>query len=107
MTLARVALPVGLDQFFDYWVPAGLALTPGSIVEAHLGARRLHGVVVHIDGETALARERMRPIDGVADSAALPTEILELCRFVASYYQAPIGQVLALAVPPLTSRARA
>ena len=107
MTIARVALPVALDQFFDYWVPAGLALAPGNIVEAHLGARRLHGVVVHVDGATTLPPERMRPIDAVADGAALPADILELCRFVATYYQAPIGQVLALAVPPLTVSAKA
>jgi len=106
MTIARVALPVALDQFFDYWVPAGLAIAPGNIVEAHLGARRLHGVVVHVDGEATLAPERMRPIDAVADAAALPPDILDLCRFVASYYQAPVGQVLALALPPLGVSAR-
>ena len=107
MTIARIALPVALDQCFDYWVPAGLTLTRGSIVEAHLGARRLHGVVVDVDGATDLAPERMRPIDGIADTEALPADVLDLCRFVAAYYQAPIGQVLALAVPPISMRARA
>ena len=80
MTIARVALPVALDQCFDYWVPAGLALAPGSIVEARLGARRLHGVVVDVDDSTALAPERMRPLDAVADTSALPADVMELCK---------------------------
>src|SRR2546423_12733618 len=101
MTVARVALPVGIDQAFDYWAPAGLALDRGSVVHVRLGARRLHGVVVGLDPRTDVAPERMRAIDSIADIAALPDAVLGLCRFVAAYSQAPLGQVPALALPPL------
>src|SRR5690242_10783335 len=100
MTVARVALPVGVDQPFDYWAPAGLALDRGSVVHVRLGARRLHGVVVGLDPHSDVAPERMRAIDAIADVATLPPDVLDLCRFVAGYYQAPLGQVYALALPP-------
>ena len=106
MTVARIALPVALDQTFDYWVPAGLALGPGSIVEARLGARRLHGVVLELQERSELANDRLRPLDGVVDTPTLPADVLDLCRFVGAYYRAPVGLVHALAVPPLSTKAR-
>jgi len=104
MTVARVTLPVGAPQPFDYWAPEGLALTPGSVVQVRLGPRRVHGVVIAVDAASDVAPERMRAIDAVADVAALPPDLLDLCRFVAAYYQAPLGQVHALALPPLGAR---
>src|SRR5690349_15775324 len=104
MTIARVTLPVAAPQPFDYWVPEGLALTPGSVVHVRLGPRRVHGVVIAVDAASDVAPERMRAIDAVADIVALTPDVLELSRFVATYYQAPLGQVHALALPPLGAR---
>jgi len=101
VTIVRVALPVAVDQPFDYWLPAGLAVHAGHVVRVRLGARRLAGVVLAVDDRSDVAAERMRSIDAVADVDPLPDDVLALCRFVASYYQAAIGLVHALAVPPL------
>ncbi|HEY1326028.1 MAG TPA: primosomal protein N' [Casimicrobiaceae bacterium] len=105
MTVARVTLPVAAPQPFDYWAPDGLALTRGSVVHVRLGPRRVHGVVIALDAQSELAPERMRPIEAVADVTPLPDDVLELCRFVAGYYQAAPGLVHALALPPLAVRA--
>ena len=43
MTIARVALPVARRELFDYWVPAGLAVGPGSVVRVRLARRALCG----------------------------------------------------------------
>ncbi len=105
MTIARVALPVAVDQAFDYWVPAGLAPPPGSVVRVRLGARRMHGVVTGLDDRTDVPAEDMRSIESVVDVHPLPEDVLALCGFVATYYQAALGLVLALAVPPLARSA--
>lgn len=51
MPIARVALPVGTSQSFDYWIPQGLAVARGSVVRVQLGQRRLVGVVTGVVAE--------------------------------------------------------
>ena len=107
MPIARVALPVATDAAFDYWIPEGLAVTRGSIVRVKLGARTLTGVVIDVASDSAVAREKLLPIAGVAELPPLPSDIQDLATFVSSYYQEPLGLAMSLAVPPLTHRERA
>jgi primosomal protein N' (replication factor Y) len=103
LTIARVSLPVPAAAPFDYWVPDGLSVQPGSAVRVRLGRRRLVGVAIDLVGERALPPEQLLPLDEVvADLPPLSSEVLELARFVSSYYHAPLGQCLALALPSLT-----
>src|SRR5437868_7655826 len=104
MTIARVALPVGLDRTFDYWAPDGLALERGSVVRVRLAQRPMVGVVIAIVRESEVERDDLQPIVELAPIPALPSDVLALCEFVASYYQQPMGMALALAVPPLGVR---
>ena len=102
MAIVRLALPVAAHQLFDYWLPDGLALPLGSAVFAKLGRRRLAGVVAEIIGTSDVAPERLLPIDEVvAGVPPLPDDVCALARFVASYYQEPIGQCFAQVLPPL------
>jgi primosomal protein N' (replication factor Y) len=105
MAIARVAMPIAAWQFFDYWIPDGLALARGDVVRARLGAARRVGVVTDVDPRSEFA-DRLQPIDSVADVARLPEEIMALAQFVSDYYQTPPGLAHGLAVPPLTSRIR-
>src|SRR5437660_5382774 len=104
MTIARVALPVGLDRSFDYWAPEGLALSRGNIVRVQLARRSVAGVVVAVTTESSVTREQLQPIDEVVSLPPLPDDVLALCEFVAGYYQQPLGMALALSVPPLGLR---
>jgi primosomal protein N' (replication factor Y) len=102
MTVARVALPVAADGTFDYWVPAGIAATPGAIVRVRFARRTLTGVVVDICPTSEVAADRLHPIGEVlSEIPALPDDVLELARFVSAYYQEPLGRVLAQALPPI------
>jgi len=105
MTIARVALPVAAPSPFDYWVPEGLPVVRGALVKARLARRPLIGVVVDVRGDSDVARERVQPIDEVLPTV-LPDDVLALCEFIADYYQAPIGEAMALAVPPHGTRTR-
>jgi primosomal protein N' (replication factor Y) len=108
MTIARVALPVAAPLPFDYWVPAGLAVERGSVVRVRLARRALVGIVIDTAAASDVSGERLQPLDEiVTEISALPEDLLELARFVARYYQEPLGQALAQMLPPLgPARAR-
>ena len=104
MAIARVALPVAADAAFDYWIPEGLAVDRGALVRVRLGRRSLKGVVVDVAPTTDVPRDKLQPIDELcSEIPALPADVLELARFVASYYQEPLGQAHAQMLPPLAS----
>jgi primosomal protein N' (replication factor Y) len=51
--------------------------------------------------------EKLQPIaEVVQDLPPLPSDLLELARFVAGYYQEPLGLVLAQVVPPVVRAGR-
>ena len=104
MTIARVALPVAADHSFDYWAPSGVALVPGSLVRVRLARRSLVGVVTDVDAESDVTPDRLQPLEEIVALPALPADVMALARFVADYYQQPLGMTLALAVPPLGVR---
>ena len=89
---------------FDYWLPSGLAVQPGTVLVVRLGARALTGVAVEVTEKSAVAPERLLPIEQVvAALPPLPAELIDLASFVAGYYQQPIGLCLELMVPPIAS----
>ncbi len=101
MTIVRVAVPMATEAAFDYWVPAGLAVEPGSLVRVRLGRRPLVGVVVDIVQTAGVPREKLQPLAAIiGDMPALSADLLALARFVADYYQEPLGRVLAQMIPP-------
>ncbi len=102
MLLADVALPIPLGRALTYSVPASHAsrVVAGARVLVPLGTRRVVGVVLEKrEGEPPpKVRDVLRAPD---EAPAVPSELLEMLRELASYYLAPIGDVLRLALPPL------
>src|ERR1700690_3412677 len=100
--LADVALPVPLARAFTYAVPDGLAqgAIPGARVVCSFGARRLVGVVLGLrQGDPP---DRIKALARVVDEEpAIPEDLLAFLRDLASYYFAPIGEVVRLALPPV------
>jgi primosomal protein N' len=102
MPIARIALPVAAATSFDYWIPEGLPAARGAIVRARLASRLLTGVVMEVIDRSEIPRERLQPIEAaVRELPALAPDLLELGAFVASYYQEPLGLVIALMLPPI------
>jgi len=100
MAIARVALPVGAWQEFDYWIPDGLSVGVGDVVRVRLAGRRQAGVVTGIEPSSDVL-DRVQPIDSIAGVTRVPAEIMDLAAFASEYYQAPSGMALSLATPPL------
>ena len=98
--LADVALPIPLPRALTYLVPDKLAAsaTPGRRVLCTLGARRIVGVVVGVrEGERP---EKAKPLLSVLEGISLPDDLVGFLGRLASYYLAPIGEVVKLALPP-------
>jgi primosomal protein N' (replication factor Y) len=98
----NVALPVPLRTAFTYSVPENLreAAQPGCRVLVPFRKKSLVGVVVESVDEPP-AETRIRDVAKVLDFApALPPKLLELGRWMASYYVAPIGEVFRVMLPP-------
>ena len=95
MLYCDVALPVPIDRLFTYQLPLTLEhrVQVGARVIVPFGSRRLTGVVlqVHSDSKAVDTREVLSLRD---PEPVLEADLLELGRWVAEYYCAPIGEVL-------------
>ncbi|MEM6795809.1 MAG: primosomal protein N' [Acidobacteriota bacterium] len=98
---ALVAVPLPLPEPLTYAVPEALAadLEEGCRVRVEVGRRRVLGVVVGLL-EDRPDFAKIKEISEVLDlEPAVPRELLDLARFAADYYLAPIGEAVRLTVP--------
>jgi primosomal protein N' (replication factor Y) len=109
---ARVAVFVPLSQSYTFSVPDALAadVVGGARVVCAFRNRQILGVVLEVaTGAPDVALDKLKPILAVVDTApVVPAELLSFLCELASYYLAPIGEVMRLAVPAIErTRARA
>jgi primosomal protein N' (replication factor Y) len=103
---AQVALPVHLRKLFTYRLPPSLQgrAQVGSRVLVKLGTKPTTGYIVALmpklrDG-TSLVETEIKEIENVLDvEPALTAEVLQIARWVADYYAAPLGEVMRAALP--------
>jgi primosomal protein N' (replication factor Y) len=98
--VARVALPVPVDELFEYTIPAErAAVRPGCRVRVRFGGRTLVGVVVE-RADRADHAGRLRAIEAAIDEApVLSAELLAVLREAAREVLCPVGLALAAALP--------
>ncbi len=98
--LADVAVPVPLPRPLTYLVPDRLtaSLVLGQRVLCTIGARRVVGVVVAL--RVGAPPPKAKPLLDVLDGVSLPADLVTFLGRLASYYLAPIGEVVRLALPP-------
>ncbi len=100
----EVALPLPVFRTFTYRVPEELRgrAAPGARVLVPFGRRERVGWIVEVAEETEV--ERVRDLHGIPDELpSAPGSLLRLCRWIADYYVAPLGQVLRTALPAALS----
>jgi len=101
LRLVAVAVPVPFLDLLTYNVPDSLAMPPiGARVRVPVGARTLTGCVVRHDALVEDGTEVKDIAEALDREPLLPSSIVELCRWVAEYYVAGIGDALAVAMPP-------
>jgi len=101
--LCEVALPVPLRSTFTYAAreETAPAAGPGMRVVVPFRNRALVGVVL-ASSRGAVVRDGVREISEVLDAEpALTPAMIELGRWVAGYYLAPVGEVFRAMLPPV------
>lgn len=107
MPVIRLALPLPLPQCFDYWAEWADFRDLGRLARVPFGQGEKQGVIVAIDPIDALATDKLKPaIEIQREVDALPADWLALVDFVSRYYHAPLGEVIALALPPDLRKAK-
>ncbi len=93
-----VAVPVPLDMVFTYRVPVDAAPVVGGRVLIPFRQQRMTGIVVELhDRKPSVAA---KTILAMLDSTpALNEQLLQLGRWIADYYLAPIGEVFRTMLP--------
>ncbi len=93
-----VAVPVPLDMVFTYRVPAGMTPVIGGRVLVPFRQQRTTGIVVELhDRKPSVTAKN---ISAVLDPASvLDSILLQLGRWIADYYLAPIGEVFRTMLP--------
>ena len=111
MPILRVALDVPLDRLFDYRADDATAADLGRRVRVPFGRQRKIGVIMAViaESESGIAPGQLKPVEailrgeenvGIGVGAPLPADWLALCQFAANYYQEPLGEAVAQALPP-------
>ena len=94
-----VALPVPLDRTFTYSVGEFEPVAGGRVLVPFAG-RQLTGVVLRVHDEPLPEGIEAKAVQAVLDREPLVSEsLLRLARWVASYYVAPLGEVLRSMLP--------
>ena len=116
----QVAVPSPLYRSFDYLpvdsvstetssrntVPADTEISPsrdsqpGTRVLVPFGNRKVVGIVTGVSSQSALSEDRLKSVLAVLDSEPVFTaSLFKVLLWAASYYQHPIGEVMATALP--------
>ena len=107
---ARVAVERGVDQYpegLTYAVPAELGeLVVGDRVIVPLGAGNTPtaGYVVERFDRSDLPPDQIKLIERREHEAAMPGQLIDLAKWISSYYCAPIGMTLAAMMPAAVKR---
>ncbi|MEX0976927.1 MAG: primosomal protein N' [Woeseia sp.] len=109
-SILRVAINAPLSQLFDYRAPANAmlqVLQPGCRVSVPFGRRRECGMIMELANDSDLPASKLKRAHAALDQAPLLDESdLWLVRFASDYYQHPLGETIAAALPALLRRGK-
>lgn len=99
---AEVAVWAPVHGTYSYGIPSRLGdrVAVGARVLVPFGKRGITGVILGLDDIAPEGAGRIRDIESVLDAnMRMSDELIALCKWIASYYEAPIGEVLRTAMP--------
>jgi primosomal protein N' (replication factor Y) len=95
-----MAIPIGVEKTFTYLIPPELMTSAviGVRATVSFGRKYVTGMIVGLPSSSPLPS--LKPIRDILDPAPIiSAELLKLCRWIAEYYFAPLGEVLKAALP--------
>src|ERR1700733_14246753 len=93
-----VALAVPLDMVFTYAIPPGMEPAVGGRVLVPFRQQRLSGIVVEMHDRPPQVKTK-KVLEVLDLSPVLDEKLLQLGKWIADYYLAPIGEVLRTMLP--------
>ncbi|MGL5081172.1 MAG: primosomal protein N' [Microcoleaceae cyanobacterium] len=89
------------QQLFIYQVPDALVVCPGDILSVPFGNQQLGAIAIRQINQLPpeLERDRVKTVEAVIQPRFFPPTYPQLLQQVASYYQAPLIQVIRTALP--------
>ncbi|MEZ9765736.1 primosomal protein N' [Vibrio splendidus] len=106
--IARVALPVPLDKQFDYKIPNHLFPIIGGRVSVPFGRQTLTGIVTALVNESEFELDKLKPIKALLDNQPVwPESVYSLLVWCSQFYQYPLGETLANALPSALRKGKA
>ena len=101
----QVALPLPLPRLFDYRSPSPVDPRDiGRRVRVPFGPRELVGVVTGVSATQDVATDIREILEWLDDTPLLEGELLASLQWLARYTHAPLGEVLATALPAALRR---
>src|SRR5262244_2780998 len=105
--ILRVALDVPLPKLFDYRAEDASRADIGYRVVVPFGSKTLVGLIVDTALDSEIPAPRLSAAEKILrEVAPLSREWLQLVKFASGYYQRPLGEVVAAALPPRLRSAR-
>lgn len=105
--IAKVALPVPLDKTFDYLVKPGTSPVVGGRVRVPFGRQQLVGLIIALTDRSDFPLHQLKSLNTVIDTAPLwQPPLFSLLSWASGYYQYPLGDTLANAMPTLLRKGR-
>ncbi len=99
--ILRVALDVPLMRSFDYLAPEASRDDVGRRVRVPFGRGEKIGVILEVSSTSDMPADKLKAVRAILrDAPPLPPDWLVLAEFCSRYYQHPLGEVVALALPP-------
>ena len=102
----QIAIPSPLRSCFDYLPPADSAtdviykLSPGIRIRVPFGRREVIGVLIGVRKESSVNPDKLKSALEIVDKTPLfPEALMVSLLWAADYYQHPIGEVFAAALP--------
>lgn len=100
MPVLRVALDLPLHRLFDYVENFASTADIGRRVRVPFGRGEKIGVILDVCSNSDWPIEQLKPaIEILRDLDPLPPDLIKLCEFASTYYQAALGEVVLQALP--------
>jgi primosomal protein N' (replication factor Y) len=110
-TILRIAVPSPLYRSFDYLPPVSGApdtLQPGCRIRVPFGRRKAVGILLELAQHSELDPAHLKPALEILDrEPVFGGDVLAMTQWASAYYQHPIGDALATALPVLLRRGQA
>lgn len=100
MRIIKVALPVPINQLFDYTLPEDWPLSVGCRVRVPLGKRKLIGIIEAIDVETEQTVNKLKQALTYYEAQPIvDPDMRQLAYWLHQYYHYPLGEIYPLMLP--------